>query len=268
MQTMTTGITDTPGQFRIRSSEDLVRIYGLSLLEASPGDWSIVDGDLAMTRDGDPQEGSRYYNALFRLVNLWRYNEPHLRYLFGAVSDMMTWRASLAEKLNQIGDPQNLSASMSSSNPWEGFPEFAEAIRATSDQQALAHFGANTYAGCLLIVLSNALRRFRDDIDPEQAWKIASPSFNGFSVGQIIVAGANGYRHEDDWAKATVLDDQQKRSHDVITGALAGRPASDEPTPARYVELIQLLSDGDFEVFAKNVLGFAHDVAVMEETRP
>jgi len=223
---------DANEPFRIRSSEDLVRTYGLSLLEASSGDWSIVDGDLAMTADGDPQAGTRCYNALYRLVNLWRYNEPHLRYLFGAVSDMMTWRASLTEKLNSIGDPRNLSASMSSSNPWEGFPEFAEIIRATSDQQALAHFGANTYAGCLLIVLSNALRRFRDDIDPEQVWKIASPSFNGFSVGRIIVAGADGYRHEDEWAKATVLTKKQKPSREVVTGALAGRPASDEPTPA------------------------------------
>jgi hypothetical protein len=169
--------------------------------------------------------------------------------------------ADLSQELNK------LDASPTLTNPWAGFEQFAERFRGITEYEGIAHFGANTYAGCLLIALSNALRRFKSDIAAGEAWRSAPPSFNGYSVGRIIVAAANGYRHEDEWAKAREMDDRQRRSREVITGALAAQIAPNEGTGARCVEIVQLLSQGDYEVLANNVLGFAHNVALTEQAR-
>jgi hypothetical protein len=246
-----------------RSTDDIIRAYNLTMLQA-PADWSIENGGLTLMPDGDPRVGSLPYSALSRLVDLWRYNESHLHDLHRTVCEMTERYAELHREFDRIGDRY---IRPSPAKPWEGFDDFAQAFRQASDERGMAHFGAHTYAGCLLIVLSNILQRFRSDIGMPEAWKFAEPILNGFSIGRIVVAAANGFRHEDEWAKATVLDEQQKRSHKIITGALAGRLASDQRTPARCVEIIQLLSNGDFEVLAKNVLGFAHNVAVTEEAR-
>jgi hypothetical protein len=189
-----------------RTFEEIVQAYGLTILQ-EPADWSLENGDLALTPDGDIKVGTTAYNSLFRLVQLWRYNEPHLRYLFDAANDMLRWCALLKEELNAIGFDRR---AVMSTDPWAGFERFAEAFRSTTDTRGIAHFGSNTYAGCLLIALSNALLRFRTDIAAGEAWKSASPSFNGYSVGRIIVAAANGYRHEDEWSKTQELDDRQK----------------------------------------------------------
>jgi hypothetical protein len=209
----------------------------------APADWSIVDGDLAM-HAGDVQVGDLCYNALYRLVVLWRYNELHLRQLLSTVGEMSDRHAESHREFEQLGDRHNRG---SASNPWDGFDDFAKAFREASDEEGLAHFGAHNYAGCLLIVLSNILQRFRSDIGAPAAWKIAEPIFNGFSVGSIVVAAANGYRHEDEWAKASELDHRQKTSLDVITGCLVGRTAATESTLARCAEIILLLSGGEFD---------------------
>jgi len=70
-----------------RSFDEIVQAYDLSLLR-KPADWSLLDGDLARTADGDIKVGSTAYNALFRLVWLWQLNEPHFRYLLDAVNSM------------------------------------------------------------------------------------------------------------------------------------------------------------------------------------
>jgi len=42
--------------------------------------------------------------------------------------------------------------------------------------KAVATFGAATYSGCLMIVLSGALLRFKDDIDAKGEWNKTSRS--------------------------------------------------------------------------------------------
>jgi hypothetical protein len=62
------------------SYEEVVQRYNLTILMAS-GDWSFTNGDLTLTKDGDIQHGDIAYSGLHRLVETWRYNDPHLRYL-------------------------------------------------------------------------------------------------------------------------------------------------------------------------------------------
>jgi len=122
----------------------------------------------------------------------------------------------------------------------------------------------------LLISLSNALSRFKSDINPLAYWRTPSPSFGGFSVGRVIIAAANGFRHEDEWARPQEMSEKQKErqkaSRDIIIGA-AGREPVGEPSPARSVDIIQLLGNDDFDELAKNVLGFAHNVAIHVEEK-
>jgi hypothetical protein len=150
-----------------------------------------------------------------------------------------------------------------SGNPFAG-PEieaFAKVIRESHDKEAIAVLGAHNSAGCLLISLSNALSRFKKDIGPGEHWDAAAPLFGGFSVGRIVIAAANGFRHEDEWARSQKMSPRQKASYDIIIGVLAGRDPVGEPTLSRSVHIVHLLGNGTFDVLAKNVLTFAHNVA-------
>ena len=53
----------------VRSYEDIVETYKISILQ-QPADWSIEDGGLAETADGDVKVGDDVYSALSRLVQL------------------------------------------------------------------------------------------------------------------------------------------------------------------------------------------------------
>jgi hypothetical protein len=57
--------------------------------------------------------------------------------------------------------------------------------------------GAATYGGCVVLVLGGALLRLRNDLDAEREWNATEPSFNSCSLGAIVVASANGFRHAD-----------------------------------------------------------------------
>ena len=154
------------------------------------------------------------------------------------------------------------------------FDQFAATFKAIWEDEGVAIFGAATYSGCLMIVLSGALLRFKDDIDGKGEWNRTEPCFNTHSVGAIIVAAAAGFRHADEWAKTHPPTKKQKRSQDIINGALSGLPdferlASDvfTFTSGRCDEVIRLLSGGDFERLASNVFTFTHNLACKIRSR-
>lgn len=211
-----------------------------------------------MTKDGDPQHGDIAYNGLFRLVQTWRVCEAHLRSLFDAMTGALAWRESLNDKMNALGEARHAQISSSSYLP---SPEFGEAFNEICDQQASAAFGAGIYAGSLMLMLSGMLLRLRDDIAAKNNWTHAGPLYNGYSVGAIIEAGANGFRHADEWAKTRIQTSQQKRSQVVIAAALSGRPLPDDSSPGGCVELLRLLSGETFDGLAKKVFEFAHELA-------
>lgn len=242
----------------------VVDAYGLTILQ-EPGDWSLENGGLAETKDGDFKVGDTAYNGLFRLVQTWRFSVPHLRYQFDALNKMLVLRESLDEKMNATGQERHARIMRGYLRP---DPNFAAAFNDICDQQATATFGAGIYAGSLMLMLGGALLRFKDDIDAKDHWTKVGPFFNGHSAGPIIEAGANGFRHADEWAKTRVPTARQKRSQEIIRGALSDRLPPDEGSPGRCSELLQLLSGGDFEGLATNVFTFAHNLAIKVRQAP
>jgi hypothetical protein len=247
--------------YSARNYTEIVKAYNLEILER-PADWSIENGDLARTTDGDIKNGDDVYSALSRLVQLWCYNETHFRYLFDAAREMVEQHSLLADEIDDIG---NIHAREAAANPLVNIDEFAQALHAHSDKEGVAYFGANTYAGCLVIALGNALQRFKRDLKIGKTWGTAAPTFGRHSVGAIVIGAANGYRHENEWetrmASFGSLDQRQKASHDIITEALAGNSTSEISGMARTPEIVQLLSNGSFETLARNIFEFAKNVA-------
>ena len=151
----------SPG-FTPPTYEQVVETYGLEILKA-PGDWSIANGDLAMTKDGDIQVGDAVYNALFRLVEAWRLNALHLRFLFNLVASMRARRVDLGDEMNRIGEEKR--ARFDIRTYLENDEQFITAFHANIDEQGAADYGFATYAGCVVLLLSGSLLRFRDDLD-------------------------------------------------------------------------------------------------------
>lgn len=254
-----TDATARPHEARITPYDDVVDAFDLTILKET-GDWSLDGtGDLVMTKDGDPQHGDLAYNGLFRLVQMWRYSEPHLRYLFATVEDMLSQRSALDDALNAVGEKAHEEIRRGHRMPSSAF---GEALHDVLDRQAAAAFGAGIFAGSLMLMLSTVLLRLRDDIEGKEQWTTVGPFFNGHSVGAIIEAGANGFRHADEWAKTRPPTKQQKRSKDIIEATLSGRPQPDEGSPGSCVELLAVLSDGPFEGLATNLFTFAHNLTV------
>jgi hypothetical protein len=87
--------TVRPHEAHITPYDDVVDAYGLTILTEN-ADWSLdATGDLVVTKDGDPQHGDIAYSGLFRLVQMWRYSEPHLRSLFIALKGVLSERTAL-----------------------------------------------------------------------------------------------------------------------------------------------------------------------------
>jgi hypothetical protein len=119
------------------------------------------------------------------------------------------------------------------------------------------------------MLLSGSLLRFKDDIDAIQDdWRRAAPLFNECSFGQVIVAAANGFRHDDEWAKTRPSKPQQRASQDILIRALQRDPTSLERTPGRCAEVLNMLSHGgDFGHLTANLFAFAHNVALRRRGR-
>lgn len=241
--------------------DDVIGLYGLELLK-SGGDFSIENGDLALTKDGDIKLGNTIFNALFRFAETWRLNAPHLRFLFDLAAAMHIRRGSLDDKMDRIGEERHTRFDIKTypANDQEFITAFHEVI----DEQRAADHGIVTYGGCVVIILSGSLLRFKNDLDATgDDWNKAAPIFNGCSIGQVIVAAVNGYRHDDEWAKTRPSTPQQRASQQILELALPAASASYERAPGRCPEVLDTLSaGGDFDRLATNVFTFVHNVAV------
>ncbi|HWB48360.1 MAG TPA: hypothetical protein VG651_04560 [Stellaceae bacterium] len=241
--------------------DEVVEKYGLTVLNGG-ADMSLVNGDIELTKDLDLKVGDTVYNALFRFVQAVRLNTPHLRFLFELVGTMSSRRKELDDKLNAAGEGAAERFDISKSLADDQL--FMSQFREISAQQGAAAYGYGTYAGCVVLLLSGSLLRFKDDIEATtDDWNKAPPIFNGYSLGQIVVAAANGFRHDDEWAKTRPATRQQQTSQHVLARALPAVSATVERSPGRCTEVLDLLSDGDnFDRLLEKLYVFVHNVAL------
>lgn len=187
--------------------------FGLGWMRKG-GDLQVKNGDIAVTPDGDLQLGDTRFNALFRLVQRWRHNQPTLDVLF----------ASMLDASDSLGDMQEARGSGNGAllhqNPAAYHQETTEIIGYES--------ASSVYAGSILVVLNNMLQRFRKDLNAsENAWKGVGPFISGYSVGSVVTAAANNSRHHDEWARAQSPASQQLASMEVLC-AVIGQPVKDQ----------------------------------------
>ena len=99
------------------------------------------------------------------------------------------------------------------------------------------------------------------------------PLTEGYSVGAIIDAAANNFRHHDEWAKTEPPSQQQLRSISVIAAVLkiAIKPNGGRHPFRRNVcpDIVVVLSQGSFEIMNRNIFAFANSmVSVYDELTP
>ncbi|MBD3849048.1 hypothetical protein IED13_25395 [Bosea sp. SSUT16] len=177
-----------------------------------------------MTKDCDIMIGDVVYNALYRLVETWRHNTPHLAHLY-SLAELMAVRRREADDRLEAAFRKEAGKGGMSRQPHS--PEFLEAWHAHYGEEGAAISGQYLYPGLLLVFASNALKRFRDDMDASgDEWR-SGILYGGHSVGELIAAAANGFRHEDEWSKVRTPSSRQRQSQAVLTSAL-GDPIDGE----------------------------------------
>jgi hypothetical protein len=127
----------------------LVEKHGLSIL-LEPGDFSIEDDALLMTKDGGPQIGDAVYSATFRLVQAWRYSRPHLNQVFALCLEMAEARRRHAEETEKIAlETQNTC------DPAQSAPDHFAPLRDAFEASEAIELGQKLYAACSMLVLSS-----------------------------------------------------------------------------------------------------------------
>lgn len=177
----------------------MVAAHGLDLAD---GDLQINDnGNIAGTPDGDLKFGNDRVNALHRLVQRWCFNAPTLAVLFKLVVHANNAKQNLDAELDGI-------FSIAFTNPplAERFHDIKSEIGAHPSAGARG-------AGAIMVVLSNLLLRYRDDLRlAADKWEKGSPLIEGRSLGSIVTAAAANFRHRDEWARSHPPTNQQLAS--------------------------------------------------------
>lgn len=232
------------------SYEAVVNAYDIAILKPG-GDFQVTStGALHLTKDRTLKLGDDRFNAMFRLVERWRLNSPTLAVLFEAVANSRDQKQHLVDQVNGGGLAIHDTHSV-------------EAFRTLNDEIGANEFGCAVYAGAIMLVLSNLLLRFKIDLNAnDKDWKGACPLIEGCSVGSIVQAAANNFRHHDEWARTDPPKPRQLRWISTIAAILKRSIAPDGSRhPFRYnacPEIIEVISGGDYERLNRNVFTFAN----------
>jgi hypothetical protein len=238
---------------------DVVERNDIDILSV-PGDLTILNGDIAVTRRGDLMLNSEEYSAFVTLVNWWRFNYPVLSVLFYAVFEPEVEK----EELGQALESPLVEVGLRGLRSVEVFDH--KEFHRVNNETGAKEIAKGVYAGTIAIALSNALLAFRHDIRADKsAWDKACPLFGGFSVGQVVVASANNVRHGDEWQVTRPPTAKQLQSLTVLAGALS--EPLDPPDGSRHrfhrevsPEILNVLSEKSFESLEKCICSFARRI--------
>jgi hypothetical protein len=234
----------------VPSNNEIVETYDIALLK-TPGDLQLTaDGDIAV-HDGDLQLGDDQYNAMFRLVQSWRYNSPTLEDLFNLTIGSRQSHRQLNNELENV-----MSRLFATSWSAGTISEY----HATNDLIGANEIGEAACAGAFFVILNNLLMRFKYDLRvPQERWVRGEPLMGGASFGALVTAAANNFRHHDEWRRAKRLTRQQRESVKVL------QPALGVVEPIRRnvcAALLDRLSYGKYEQVPRTLFAFAKSVTI------
>ncbi|MDE2229549.1 MAG: hypothetical protein KGL11_10985, partial [Alphaproteobacteria bacterium] len=188
-----------------------------------PGDLTVRNGDIAVTKWGDLMLVNEDYSAFFNLVQEWRFNYPTLKVMFETVFETFEKQRQLAEETEDLFPRPTNAHPHPLFNPEMDFAAYHRLI----DEDGAAEVARGTYAGAVVIVIVKALQSFKDNVAAtRQEWTQSGSLFGGHSLGQVLEASANNVRHNDEWAKTRPPTRKQLGSIRVLAAAL------DEPIAA------------------------------------
>lgn len=235
--------------------DEAVDRYGIEILRF-PGDLVLRNGDIAVTKSGDLMLNDPIYSALYRFVQTWRFNAPALKILFDLLYDAQRKTKDLEAELETLRPMFGHFALQS---------EQLERYHEINDRVAAYELSSGAYAGSIVLVLSGLLLAFKDDMDASRSdWDAAGPLMGGCSIGAVLAASANNFRHHDEWVKTRHPKPRQLTSVLVLAAAfgkqmadIAERRFSLNISP----ETIELISEGDFERLSAKLFAFVNDLA-------
>jgi hypothetical protein len=235
--------------------ESIVAKYALGAILAGGDLQATASGDIAVTPDGDLKFGNDKCNAMHRLVQSWCFNAHVLETLFALVTQE-------SQRMQKAEAERNVIAGIAFTSR-----QMIEKFHILADEIGAGEFGGAACAGAIMVVLSNMLQRYKDDLKATNPkWKGITPQFRGHSFGEIVVAAANNFRHHDEWARTRTPNKKQRESIAVIEAVLNYTAVS--PTlvvPWRRnacADLIPLIGDGDFATLEEGFFEFAKAMCV------
>lgn len=249
--------------------DEVVEKFDLDILR-TPGDLVIEDGDFASTKSGDLLINDVRYSAMFRLVQTWRFSAPMLQSLFELATTARTRRMKLEQSLNGVFSE---SYDPSSPIPFRPSDERIVEFHELNDAIAASDLGAASCAGAIILILNGMLLALKDDMDIQNAaWESTPPLFGAQSVGAILVAASNYFRHSDEWLKTQPPSPRQARSAAVLRAALGGANSSDDAnhpfnSEDACIQTLVVLSDQSFDELNLTFFTFSRNLASNNPTR-
>ncbi|MBT0571294.1 hypothetical protein KIK84_13245 [Curvibacter sp. CHRR-16] len=241
------------------SHEEIVTKFNVEILK-SPGDLVLRNGDIAVTKSGDLMLNNEHYSAMRRFVSAWRFNAPMLKSLFDLTMVVSSRSQDLKRSLDQGVDYRRDPSQ-------KPFPPGSTSFKrrfALTEEIAANMLGSESCAGAILLNLTGFLQALKDDINAGRLdWEGTAPLIHGHSVGVILVATSNYFRHWDEWRKTSPPTTRQATSMDVLNAVLHSAGLKQRNHRLMGVEgictkILDVLSDGDFEILSERVFAFAN----------
>lgn len=110
------------------------------------------------------------------------------------------------------------------------------------------------------------LTLFKMDVEDSPEWQSTEPLVGGYSVGAIIDTTANNFRHRDEWAVARSTPNMRQLASIRVLAAALGEPIAADGWDHRLSrdvghEILEVLSEGDFETFSTRIFRFVNAIA-------
>lgn len=231
-------------KYETPSYDEIVDRYQLKSL-ISGWDLSVESFNTGkLDKRGDFQMNDQCQTELIRLINQWRWNYVSLRTNFDNVFDTNNIPLPFIDVFLPGGDINQITDKNGE----------LTAVRASN-------------SGTIMLVIYKILQTFTYEINIyEDEWKRCNPIFTNSSLGQILEASANNFRHNEEWVVTHPPNDRQLKSLKILSDIL-NEPLNDKRhNLSRDIspETLEIISKKDFDTLEKHVFEFVKNLLKMK----